>query len=76
MSGLIRQIGSAEQKGKRKAAYGAKSEQRQFAAHFAIHWRNLLCSAALLQAETPKIRAFSQLARPMQSLDQPLKTGK
>ena len=76
MSGLIRQIGSAEQKGKRKAGQIVNLEQNQFSVNFAIHWRNLLCSAALLQAETPKIRAFSQLARPVQSLGQPLKTGK
>jgi hypothetical protein len=38
MSGLIRQIGSAEQKGKRKAAPFAELKQAANLADFAIHW--------------------------------------
>jgi len=41
MSGLIRQIGSAEQKGKRKAIAFANLVPNQISADFAIHWRIL-----------------------------------
>jgi hypothetical protein len=79
MSGSIAQIGSVQPKRKRKAGrwpnWYSASPLCQCSADFAIHWCDIPRRGWPVEAESAKIRHFSQLARPMQPRVQYHQTG-